>query len=437
MPETLSQAASAKHMYDARSSQYDDSWHPTFVNKIIDLVNLQPGEKVLDLACGTGLVSFAAARKIGPTGSVTGVDVSDGMLREATAKLEKEKEAFSHVQFFNHDITTLPSLAVLKQGTFDVVTCASALVLLRSPVDALVQWAKYLKPGGRLLTDVAHPNNLHSSNVFEKVHQRLAIQSPSSRWWVKSEDSFKLLIGKAGFDLDQSKFVFVDNAGFGERYRSVDEAEKVFEDNIKSEFSVNLRAEGVRAKTIFFEEWAKMGNECGKILEKDGSYVTVAYKPLTAPTSYGVVSGSCACGTVKWTTTCAPDNAAFCHCSVCQKISGGPFIGFMDFPKANVTFTSILPALKFVELSSYAERGFCGNCGSTLTMSYHVDQTTVWLAMGSMDEDKSQPGILEEAQKSMMHVFTKESPSWYEIPNDGLHREETMQGVVKPSESDA
>jgi ubiquinone/menaquinone biosynthesis C-methylase UbiE len=435
----LSQAASAKQMYDARSSKYDDSWHPAFVNKIIDLLDLQPGEKVLDLACGTGLVSFAAARKVGPAGSVTGIDVSDGMLREAIAKLEKDKEAYPQIQFINHDITALPSLEVLKEGTFDAVTCASALVLLRSPGDALVQWAKYLKPGGRLLTDVAHPNNLHSSNIFERVHQRLALQSPSSRWWVKSEDSFKLIVGQAGFDLDQSKFTFVENAGFDERYRRVDEAEKVFEDNMKSEFAANLRAEGVReqAKVIFLEEWAKMADADGKILEKDGSFVTVARKPLILPPSNGVVSGSCACGAVKWIATCAPSSATFCHCTPCRKISGSAFIAFMGFPKTNIKFTSVLSTLKSVELSSHAERAFCGSCGSALTMSYHAHQPTIYVTMGTMDEDRSQPGILEDVKKIMKHIYTKEPPSWYELPDDGLEKQHTMEGAAELLGSDA
>jgi ubiquinone/menaquinone biosynthesis C-methylase UbiE len=432
--KSLSQVASAKKMYDARASKYEDSWHPVFVDKIVDLLDLQPGERVLDLACGTGLVSFASARRVGPTGAVIGVDVSDGMLDVAIAKLDKETDAYPQIRFFNHDITALSSLKEIGEGTFDAVTCASALVLLRQPGDALSQWFKYLKPGGRLLTDVAHPQNLHSSNVLEKVHQRLAIQSPSSRWWVKSEDSFKMLVGKAGFDIDRSKFVFVENAGFGERTRSIDEGESVFESNINSEHSASIRGDGVRekAKMIFLEEWAKLADKDGKIIEKDGSWVTVAHKPLTIPPStYCAVSGSCACGAVRWTATSAPSSSAFCYCTTCRKISGGSFVAFMDFPKNSITFTSILASLKSIELSSSAERGFCGNCGSTLTMIYHAEETTIWVTMGSMDEDKSQPGILDSAKSSLQHIYTKNTPSWYEIPEDGRPRVHTMNAAAE------
>jgi ubiquinone/menaquinone biosynthesis C-methylase UbiE len=427
-PKPISQAASAKQMYDARSSKYEDSWHPTFVNKIVDLLDLQQGEKVLDLACGTGLVTFATARKVGPSGSVTGLDVSDGMLSEATARLEKNKEEFPQIRFFNHDIADLTSLKEIEEGTFDVVTCASALVLLRDPEEALIQWAKYLKPGGRLLTDVAHPRFLLSSKVFERVHQRLALKSPSSRWWVKSEDSFKMLVAKAGFDLDKGKFVLVDNAGYGERYRSVDEAENIFEEGIKSEHAMAIRAGDTeeKAKAIFLEEWAKLADENGKLLEKDGSWVIIAHKPLNSPPSDGVVSGSCACRAVKWTTTCAPISASFCHCITCRKIAGGPFIAFMDFRGDDISFTAVLSTMKTVELSPHAERGFCGNCGSTLTMIYHVESDVIGVTMGSMDEDKSQKGCLDAVKKSMKHIYTKDKPSWSQIPDDGLPRQQTM-----------
>lgn len=50
---------------------------------MVELAQLQPGENVLDLACGTGLVSFPASQVVGQSGSVVGIDISSGMLDQA------------------------------------------------------------------------------------------------------------------------------------------------------------------------------------------------------------------------------------------------------------------------------------------------------------------------------------------------------------------
>lgn len=79
-----------RRLYDERSTSYDNSWHPRFARHIVQLAAIQPGEAVLDLACGTGLVSFMAGDAAGPTGSVVGVDLSDGMLSEAMKRRGSE-----------------------------------------------------------------------------------------------------------------------------------------------------------------------------------------------------------------------------------------------------------------------------------------------------------------------------------------------------------
>jgi SAM-dependent methyltransferase len=54
-------------------------WAPT----LVDLAQLRPGERVVDVACGTGIVARIAAARVGPTGSVVGVDLNPGMLSVA------------------------------------------------------------------------------------------------------------------------------------------------------------------------------------------------------------------------------------------------------------------------------------------------------------------------------------------------------------------
>jgi ubiquinone/menaquinone biosynthesis C-methylase UbiE len=163
MATPYTQPDSAKHMYNARASKYDDSHHPVFAQHIVDSLDLKPGEKLLDLACGTGLVTLPAAKKVGPNGLVVGVDVSDGMLAELQIKRDKDPSQYSHVTIINKDITKLSEIQELKRGSFDAISCASALVLLREPGVALQNWNEYLKPGGRLITDITDGDNMPQS----------------------------------------------------------------------------------------------------------------------------------------------------------------------------------------------------------------------------------------------------------------------------------
>lgn len=64
----------------------DPAYHPSLAAKLLELCPLQPGQTVLDLACGTGHLALPAATAVGPTGRVVGVDLSPAMLQQATDK---------------------------------------------------------------------------------------------------------------------------------------------------------------------------------------------------------------------------------------------------------------------------------------------------------------------------------------------------------------
>ncbi len=130
--ETVSQSKAAQRIHNSRANKYNDSWHP-FANRFVLFLNLQTGWHILDLACGTGLVTFAAARSVRPSGSVTGVDVSDGMLlitRNELSRLKSQESCWENVEFYHHEITRLRELEPIRGKKFHAITCASALFLL-------------------------------------------------------------------------------------------------------------------------------------------------------------------------------------------------------------------------------------------------------------------------------------------------------------------
>ena len=129
--------------FDARAATYArNDWHLRVAERLIELCHLPPGSRVLDAATGTGFAALAAARAVGATGHVLGVDLSAGMLREAASA--RVASGLSTIELIQGDVTSLPQFAA---GSVDAVTCASGLLYM--PVaGALREWHRLLRPGG-------------------------------------------------------------------------------------------------------------------------------------------------------------------------------------------------------------------------------------------------------------------------------------------------
>lgn len=284
------QARDAQSLYDNRAVRYDGSWHPRFARHMVELAKLRPGEDVLDLACGTGLVSYPASTAIGTKGSVTGVDISSGMLAQAEAK--KGSHHIKNLQFYQHSIFDLGSLPALEGKRFDAITCASALVLLRHPDEAIRQWASYLRPGGRLVVDATHPESQLPLITFERVGRALEKPVPFYRLPFEKPDDLRTIMEAAG--LQDVVVVFMSQMDIDgkddfssyledfddprlERVLSVRDADEMFDKAIDTWSMADLAVPDVKpqARKLFAEEWAKLAHADGKIREVDGVFVGV------------------------------------------------------------------------------------------------------------------------------------------------------------------
>jgi len=287
------QAKDAQDLYDGRAANYDDSWHGRFSSHLVQILDLKPGERVLDLACGTGLVTFKAAERVGPSGHTVGVDISTGMLAQAHAKLQGH--TLNNVQFHNHSITELDSLPELQEHTFDAITCASALVLLPHPQAAITQWAKYLKPGGRLITDATHPRVLLPGMVLERVGRTLNLLVPSYREPFRGPDDLAKIMHTAGLvDVevlrisqlksrdgsdDLQSFLAGSEQPLVARTYEVADAAALFENQVGSPFGGCMADEPLRseAKILFQREWASLADPHGVLNEIDEVFVGVGW----------------------------------------------------------------------------------------------------------------------------------------------------------------
>lgn len=109
----------------------------------------QPGERVLDVACGTGIVARLAAERVGPTGTVVGLDINGGMLAVARAATPSSAAIDWHEA--PADASALPSSA------FDVVACQMGLQFFPDKVAALREMHRVLAPGARIVLNVPGP----------------------------------------------------------------------------------------------------------------------------------------------------------------------------------------------------------------------------------------------------------------------------------------
>lgn len=286
------QAADAQELYDSRSSKYDDSHHPRLARHMVELTHLQPGEQVLDLACGTGLITFPASTAVGVEGEVIGVDISSGMLNEGRYKATKHR--LHNVHFYQHSITDLDSLDAITGKTFDVIICCSALVLLEDAPAALRHWTAYLKPGGRLVVDVTHPMNLATGTAFERVGYRLEKPVPYYREPFQKPADLRNMMQAAGLrDVDIMFLSIMDIPGTDdlEDYvvpdfskpkimttYDVDDADRLFDEQVDHTAYKGLTSPDYvrqKAKVFFREEWARLAHDDGKIRVVDGIFVGI------------------------------------------------------------------------------------------------------------------------------------------------------------------
>ena len=96
------------------------------------------------------------------------------------------------------------------------------------------------------------------------------------------------------------------------------------------------------------------------------------------------LTGGCQCGAVRYQLTARPRNASICHCRMCQKAGGAPFMAFTGATRPErFAFTRGAPAV--YRSSEIAERGFCAICGTPLTYRL-IGRDRISVTIGSLDQ---------------------------------------------------
>lgn len=112
--------------------------------EFLGFIGLKPGERVLDVACGPGTATLPAARAVGPSGRVVGVDLAFGMLKLAGERAAAESLGQAEFREMNAESLDFPD------ATFDAVLCQLGFMLFARPDAAAREMARVAKPGGRV-----------------------------------------------------------------------------------------------------------------------------------------------------------------------------------------------------------------------------------------------------------------------------------------------
>jgi SAM-dependent methyltransferase len=130
------------HWVDA-ADRYDAMLRP-LGELAIAAARIEPGDRVLDVGCGTGSTTLALARLVGPTGTVTGVDLSERMLAPARAEAAGAELANVRFELGDAQVHAFPGAA------FDVAYSRFGLMFFADPIAAFANIASALVSGGRL-----------------------------------------------------------------------------------------------------------------------------------------------------------------------------------------------------------------------------------------------------------------------------------------------
>ena len=140
-----------RYGWDKAVDLYEQHWQQQLApaqTRLLEMADIRPGERVLDVACGTGLVTCRVARQVGERGTVVGVDVAGKMV--AYAQQVAASQHLRQVTWARMDAEEL----LLPDGTFDVALCALGLMYVPHPVKALQEMYRVLQPGGRAVAAV-------------------------------------------------------------------------------------------------------------------------------------------------------------------------------------------------------------------------------------------------------------------------------------------
>ena len=156
-----------------------------FIEHLISELHLKPGQKILDVGTGTGILIPFLLEAVGKNGHVTAIDFAEKMVQLCKAKYA----SFPKVKILVQQVERLQ----FDSGSFDAIACFGLFPHLESKEEALRQMNRVLRKGGRLII-------AHALSSTELRNHHCKAESIVAQDWLPEGEKMKKLLKQAGFD---------------------------------------------------------------------------------------------------------------------------------------------------------------------------------------------------------------------------------------------
>lgn len=188
-PERFHISAEVAEIYEKR---FVPALFADWAGPVVEAAGVEAGDRVLDVACGTGIAARVAADRVGPTGEVTGVDLNPAMLDVA-------RRIAPGVDWSQGDVGALP----FPEASFDRVLCQMALMFFVDRPLAVREITRVVRPGGTVA--VMTPASLDAQPAWGLFVAAVAasagpdaVELLSSYWSAGNRDELTQLMTRAG-----------------------------------------------------------------------------------------------------------------------------------------------------------------------------------------------------------------------------------------------
>jgi len=186
-----------RYGWDRAAEDYERHWRQQIEpsqRRLLEMADLQPGECLLDVACGTGLITIPAALAVGPEGDVVGTDISEVMVEMSARRVDEL--GLTNASFERMDAEELR----FRDDTFDVALCGLGMMYVPDPVAAMREQLRVLRPGGRAVSAVwGERRNCGWADIFPIVDARVSSDVCPMFFQLGTGDAQAITFEMAGF----------------------------------------------------------------------------------------------------------------------------------------------------------------------------------------------------------------------------------------------
>lgn len=194
----MDEKTAVTNVFNLVAKKYDNPslrFFSSCAEKLVDHIKIKPGDKVLDIATGTGMVAIAAAQRLSNNDRVQAIDLSENMIQQARQNIKCA--GLENVDFHIMDAENLE----FESNYFDVITCSYGLFFIPDMSAALKSWLRVLKPGGKIIFSSFAPSAFQDlNNIFIANLAEYGVTPPTPRWLqLADEDLCKQILTDNGF----------------------------------------------------------------------------------------------------------------------------------------------------------------------------------------------------------------------------------------------